>query len=521
MAPTEQEKPGEGTPLVVPLVASSSASEVVEDSESACEATGVSLEGRPMEPARAKTARRKIVSGLSMTVGIVGAFALAAIRRDAFAEVASAVSGSVESIESSMVESSSAATESQTTEECLANDDVYIYKYTLASSMATQDGKWTEAFLGCTFMNVTDTSGCAELGKTSCMNENLGFGLHYVHNDVTREGPMSVADWDAIFYEEVDHSFSKNIYSQFFHYHLAFFVPNLSHHVKWLATNGHQFLLRKGYGVYDSELWYTLIVRSPSSKIFEIHSPKLEEWLNPWLNVEDVMQWRHEDECPSSHMSQTYTASELLDQYYDLTDGIASKSALGLPDLLPIRSSIAVSDVAAVKTWFATAVPSLIFNETTALGEPCQFITTRIPYYTTQEYNHEVRFVQNDWAPTVSKSVGDFISYVNEVNANYTSPDAGWSAWYDRHMGLMFKSCPLDKYMLKFKEEDISFHPHGRDSETKNTGEPTDHCWTEGIQGYGIEMQGNFTYEYKDCYPVFDWCTWDTDPVKDVCNDRR
>ena len=285
-------------------------------------------------------------------------------------------------------------------------------------------------------------------------------------------------------------------------------------------------------------------MRSPSSKIFEIHSPKLEEWLNPWLNVEDVQQWRHENECPSSHMSQTYTATELLTQYYRLTDNIASKTALGLPNLLPIRSSIAVSDVSAVKDWFATAVPSVQFNETTALGEPCQFITAKIPYYTTQSYSHEVRFVQNDWAPHGNRSVGEFIDYIDLVNANYTWSDGGWSAWYgrrmglvlkavrpgvklrpsplrryDRHMGLMFKTCPLDKYMLKFNEQNIAFHPHGRDSETQNTGEPTDHCWTEGVQGYGIEMQGNFTYEYKDCYPVFDWCTADTDPVHDVCSD--
>ena len=268
---------------------------------------------------------------------------------------------------------------------------------------------------------------------------------------------------------------------------------------------------------------YTLIVRSPSSKIFEIHSPKLEEWLNPWLNVEDVQQWRHENECPSSHMSQTYTATELLTQYYRLTDNIASKTALGLPNLLPIRSSIAVDDVSAVQEWFAQFVPSVQFNETTALGEPCQFITAKIPYYTTQSYSHEVRFVQNDWAPHGNRSVGEFIDYIDLVNANYTWSDGGWSAWYDRrmglvpkavrpgvklrpfpllrydrHMGLMFKTCPLDKYMLKFNEQNIAFHPHGRDSETQNTGEPTDHCWTEGVQGYGIEMQGNFTYEYKD-----------------------
>ena len=124
------------------------------------------------------------------------------------------------------------------------NDNVYIYTHARVS-MATTDGKWTEAFLGCTFMNVTDTSGCADLGKTSCMNENLAFGLHFVHNKVTKEGPLSVADWDKIFFDEVEDSFERNVYSQFFHYHLAFFVPNLSHHVKYLASNGHKFMLRK------------------------------------------------------------------------------------------------------------------------------------------------------------------------------------------------------------------------------------------------------------------------------------
>ena len=156
-------------------------------------------------------------------------------------------------------------------------------------------------------------------------------------------------------------------------------------------------------------------------------------------------------------------------------------------------------------------------------GEPCQFITAKIPYYTTQSYSHEVRFVQNDWAPHGNRSVGEFIDYIDLVNANYTWSDGGWSAWYDRrmglvpkavrpgvklrpspllrydrHMGLMFKTCPLDKYMLKFNEQNIAFHT-ARLGDAEH-GQPTDH-WTEGVQGYGIEMQGT-TYEYKDCYPV-------------------
>ena len=129
--------------------------------------------------------------------------------------------------------------------------------------------------------------------------------------------------------------------------------------------------------------------------------------------------------------------------------------------------------------------------------------------------------MQNDAAHHGEKSLADFVSYINMVNANYTWGGGGWSAWYDRHLGLQFQNCALDDYMLKFEKKGISFHPHGRDGTTKNTGEPTDHTWTEGIQGYGIEMQGNFSYAYKDCYSVFEWCTATTDPIHDVCDESR
>ena len=35
---------------------------------------------------------------------------------------------------------------------------------------------------------------------------------------------------------------------------------------------------------------------------------------------------------------------------------------------------------------------------------------------------------------------------------------------------------------------------------------------TEGTAGFGLEMQGNFSYEFAECYEVFNWCQWDTDP---------
>ena len=77
----------------------------------------------------------------------------------------------------------------------------------------------------------------------------------------------------------------------------------------------------------------------------------------------------------------------------------------------------------------------------------------------------------------------------------------------------MLNKCPLDDYMFVFAHSDVSFRPHGQNgTSTENTGMPKEHMWTEGTAGYGLEMQGNFSHEYSDCYEVFNWCSWDTSP---------
>ena len=79
----------------------------------------------------------------------------------------------------------------------------------------------------------------------------------------------------------------------------------------------------------------------------------------------------------------------------------------------------------------------------------------------------------------------------------------------------MLSGCALDKYMKGFESHNVSFHPHGRANRTtQNTGTPTDHCWTEGVDGFGLEMQGAYDYTYSSCYEVFNWCLWDTSPPK-------
>jgi hypothetical protein len=50
-----------------------------------------------------------------------------------------------------------AAHGSKMSSSCVENDDVSIYKYTIASSKAAEDGEWADNLLGCKFRDVTDT----------------------------------------------------------------------------------------------------------------------------------------------------------------------------------------------------------------------------------------------------------------------------------------------------------------------------------------------------------------------------
>ena len=93
---------------------------------------------------------------------------------------------------------------------CLVDDTVSIYKYTITSSSAPEDGKWADSLMGCAFRNVTDTHGCSSLGKTSCFSTSMAYGLHFVENKITHAGPLSIDYWDTYQTRLNDHSFENN-----------------------------------------------------------------------------------------------------------------------------------------------------------------------------------------------------------------------------------------------------------------------------------------------------------------------
>ena len=101
---------------------------------------------------------------------------------------------------------------------------------------------------------------------------------------------------------------------------------------------------------------------------------------------------------------------------------------------------------------------------------------------------------------------------MEHVNSQYAGANEGWSAWFDRHSGIDVYGCSLDSYMNQFNKSNTAFHPHGRNN-TNSVDQSTNHMWTPGSEGWGLEIQGSFDYSYAACYSSFDWCTSSSDPT--------
>ena len=116
----------------------------------------------------------------------------------------------------------------------------------------------------------------------------------------------------------------------------------------------------------------------------------------------------------------------------------------------------------------------------------------------------ELLWVENthDFGPK-KHTVSDFVEYQKSGKEEYAGPNIGWTAWYDRHLGVAITACPLDEYMKAWDAAGVAFHAHA-------TGTLGAHAWTEGVESFGIEFQGWFDYSYQSNYAGFDFCTWNT-----------
>ena len=376
------------------------------------------------------------------------------------------------------------------------------------------------------------SQGCADLGKTSCLASTLAYNLHFVVNHVTPDAD-NVATWDATMLAA--HGDLKS-FNAFMDYRLVFYTPSLDQLLANLLEAETPFMMRQASASSDTAdaaesssseeegvTWYSLIVASPSGKVFEVTSTQLnfkkmsattagKAWLRSQGGA--VKEWTvDQNVCPhtqqQSSTSHSYTALELDAFHATFANGDATK-------LLPIRNQIAVTSLKRAKAWWSTYVPSVAVEDLAENTDTCAAASFSLPAYTFKDFMVETRLVENSAGVRGSADVKAFVKYIESVHRANTGSNRGWDAWYDRHLGLLFDKCPLDDYMSSFYAGSVSFNPHGR-AETNEQGMATQHVWSEGVEGYGIEMQGFYDFSFRDCYSIFDWCT-ETTNGKQFCS---
>lgn len=405
---------------------------------------------------------------------------------------------------------------------CTDVEKLEISKYTITSSSPPADAAFAQRVFG-SVDQAYGGSGVDDPARyEDCQDENgvykmrirkqtIGGGgntmdLHFPYSQVTPHGPLTVQYWDDYQKSLNDASFASNTFNPFMHYSLVMYTPDLSYIAKKLVSEAEPFLARSGIAS-DGQTYYTLVVGSPTGKVYEITSPRLDD------GIVETTPWSA-DECVECHLPRTYHADQLdawwAENFWDPTgdayidDQVNGVTPRRREETVPVRVSIAVSSVDKVQQYFARHFPNLDM-------EVWESGSSRIASANLHLAAHDKWMIELEWVENnadfgeMQHTVSDFVSYIDSVKQEYAGPNVGWSAWYDRHLGIALTACPLDEYMAAWDTAGVAFHAHA-------TGDLGDHAWTEGVEGYGFEFQGWFDYTYQSDYSGFDFCTWNTDP---------
>ncbi len=462
----------------------------MDDEEEAC--TPLVDETTPLHPVTARPRRRLVLGAACATVAL-GAAATATGRRTATALFGwSATWGN--------------------DYQCRDGGWLELSKYTITTSSPELDAQFAMRVFGATDQltggdegadddttNLEDPSTYWDCnGKVHI--RKLAFGavkpmeLHfpYIH-DITPTGPLDVKYWDDYQKALNDESFSTNTWNPFMHYALHMYNPDLSATARRLVADNEPFLARKGQSPLDGRTYYTLVVGSPTGKVYELTSPRLDD------GIVECIEWTA-DECPACHFSKVYDG-DVLDQWWATNKDYQGRLPTAT-QWFPVRVSIGAAHVDNAAQFWRTHFP--VLDSAVSKSGLSRVLTVKNIHYIFQESMEiELSYVENNAEFGGKHSVVDYVEYINSVRDEYAGSNQGWSAWYDRHLGLGLSACPLDTYMRAFTSAGVAFTPH----ETSAIG---DHFHSEGVEGYGLEFQGDFDYSFQSSYSGFDFCTWNT-----------
>ena len=94
-------------------------------------------------------------------------------------------------------------------------------------------------------------------------------------------------------------------------------------------------------------------------------------------------------------------------------------------------------------------------------------------------------------APSARTGVVDvkmFAGYAETLHAKWTAENVGWDRLLDNHIGFQVSALPLDKFIPKLREQNVSFRAHRHD------GDDLGSIWTGGLEGQSVELHGEFDW---------------------------
>ena len=193
--------------------------------------------------------------------------------------------------------------------------------------------------------------------------------------------------------------------------------------------------------------------------------------------------------------------------------GGTMSNSFGMPDLLVVKVSFP-GDVAKFKA-YVNKIADLHHGKDMSVADDdygggagkCRSATL------VDSVDVEVRVVEAPDARAGAWSVEEFAGYVDSVHERWTGYNWGWDHWLDHHFGFTISSRPLDQYVTKLRNANVSYC-----ARTGIGGGPVDSgctegctegsLWTGGVSGQGIQLHGEFDFSVleKNSTSGLDYC---------------
>ena len=382
-------------------------------------------------------------------------------------------------------------------------DAPHIFKRTFASAAARLDARFVWENFGLAWAtNATYADGDGACATREVLRALGGWELHYFESRVTPSGNRTVASWmDAIAARQANlsdwNAFDDNV--------VTYYAPDAGPFVERLASNGVPSLRVRSRDP-SGDVVFGVFAASP-------HSGHLVEVVSEFASSGGFAALDDDVPAAACAVAPRRNVSELNATWTRLG---GTWDARGLPDLLAVGTSVAVSDAAPWVAFLrgATLEGASLAAAPGVAGDSCKSTVVTLPFSTevsalvghgSLSYDLDVAFVMSREA---ARDLGALEDDVQRAHHRYTGLDAGWDRWLDSHLGIQLPGVALDDVAALLTEWDRPFAAHLNDASSEAGS-----LWTAGpaTSSVGVEFKGTYDSSFLDSLTTLDYCAADGD----------